>query len=588
MLAVGLCYGCVSQPVGPAMPNPRLLPIILAALACLVGGVASVTAETLPEPVTIPPGGANETATPAIEFYLARGEADACGPGCNEWIAAAGKIDGNAVLRLRTLLTKLGGRRPPIYFHSPGGSVVGSIELGRFIRAQKLTVSVAHTMPLHCDGEKAGEKACEAEKRSGVAIDAEFDPTSYMCNSACVYALAGGTVRLIAPWVKLGIHDVRVDPAINLQHTAAVDRLVKLTVYDRLRGYLREMGIDNALLTAAAATPFESIRLLQRDELVRFGIDRREFDETAWQFVGKPAPAITKRFFVRTDGDQPAYVDGLMNVDCGIGAAMRLVFARQHFASDPYFSGVPAASIGISVSGKEIGLFRAASPKFYLRAALLALNAFDAVGENATIKLPGTELGRGEGADVTLNMKGFSTAYAKLLKACPNARPNAQAAITAVPGAQTISPFMVFPSRSGPAPFAAAPSPAGTATASVFPDPSTVPDAAPIVESRDVFTGSEARIAAMNYLNADCSSGPVPVVRVATPPANGDVRLEKTTVSANHRATAALSHCNGKPVDAMGVFYTSKGEFTGVDTIILDVDFRHGAIVRYIFKINVR
>jgi hypothetical protein len=44
------------------------------------------------------------------------------------------------------------------------------------------------------------------------------------------------------------------------------------------------MGIDKELLTAAIAVPHESARFLERDELVHFGIDRREFGETAWRF----------------------------------------------------------------------------------------------------------------------------------------------------------------------------------------------------------------------------------------------------------------------------------------------------------------
>ena len=62
---------------------------------------------------------------PEIVFYVAKGDADACGHGCDQWIAADGKIDGGAPQRLRTLLAKIGKRRLPIFFHSPGGMVGG-------------------------------------------------------------------------------------------------------------------------------------------------------------------------------------------------------------------------------------------------------------------------------------------------------------------------------------------------------------------------------------------------------------------------------------------------------------------------------
>jgi hypothetical protein len=57
---------------------------------------------------------------PPIAFFVAKGEADICGPGCNEWIAADGTIDRDAGKRLRALLDKLGARKLPLYFHSAG------------------------------------------------------------------------------------------------------------------------------------------------------------------------------------------------------------------------------------------------------------------------------------------------------------------------------------------------------------------------------------------------------------------------------------------------------------------------------------
>ena len=156
-----------------------------------MGDAAAPMAQTSPEPAKAPPAGTNVAAMADIEFYLARGEADACGRDCNEWIAAEGKIDAGAASRLRRLLAKLGHRRPPIYFNSPGGSVTGSIELGRLIRGQKLEASVAHTIPLDCGRGKPLDQSCEAKKRSGQALESEFDPKFAMCNSGCVYALAG-------------------------------------------------------------------------------------------------------------------------------------------------------------------------------------------------------------------------------------------------------------------------------------------------------------------------------------------------------------------------------------------------------------
>ena len=45
------------------------------------------------------------------------------------------------------------------------------------------------------------------------------------------------------------------------------------------------MGIPKALFDASNAIPHESTRFLQRDELVRFGLDTRDFGETGWRFA---------------------------------------------------------------------------------------------------------------------------------------------------------------------------------------------------------------------------------------------------------------------------------------------------------------
>ena len=80
----------------------------------------------------------------------------------------------------------------------------------------------------------------------------------------------------------------------------------------RLSEYARDMGIDRALLPASSAVPYESVRFLERDELVRLGIDRRDFGETRWYFADKPLAAMSKRFFVRTGSvDQTHYRNGL-------------------------------------------------------------------------------------------------------------------------------------------------------------------------------------------------------------------------------------------------------------------------------------
>jgi len=107
-------------------------------------------------------------------------------------------------------------------------------------------------------------------------------------------------------------------------------------------------------------------------------------------------------------------------------------------------------------------------------------------------------------------------------------------------------------------------------------------------QKRSLFSGNESKIAAMNYVNRDCSSGPRPEVRIVTPPSNGTMRLEPIAHVLDRKKENSRSHCNDKTVDAVGVFYKSKPNYTGADKITLDVDFRHGRVNRYTYAIEVR
>jgi hypothetical protein len=406
-----LLFGLTPQ--NNVMSIPRPFPIILAVLVSAVAGATAVMAETSPEPAKVSPAAASVMTT-EIDFYLARGEADACGRGCNEWIAAEGKIDAGAASRLRRLMAKLGRRRPAIYLHSPGGSIAGALELGRLIHDQKLTVSVAHTVPRGCERDKTFEKSCEALKRSGQALESEFDQTVALCNSSCVYVLSGGVVRVVPPWVKLGIHDVGLDPD-KKPPPAALAEQVKKVAHAHIQDYLRDMGFDKGLFTAASAIPYTSHRFLERDEVVRFGIDRRDFGESVWRFVDKPKLEMDKRFFLRIDGDQVRYVDGLASLVCGAGTAVGVALTRLHVASGPSGSGL--RPVGINVNGQRIDLpNQIPSRDFDTRWASVPASTFDTIGD-ATIGVSGFGLDGSVGS-LALNTDGFSAAYAKLRKSC--------------------------------------------------------------------------------------------------------------------------------------------------------------------------
>jgi hypothetical protein len=383
---------------------------------------------------------------PDIVFYVAKGDANACGHGCDTWIAADGRIDFGAAERLRGLLAKLGNRRLPV-FHSPGGDVNSSLALGRLIRSQGLVAGVARTTPHGCDRKDLRGTACEDLKRSGAELMAEFDTDGTMCSSACVYALGGGTARLVPPWGKLGIHSfgstvasaTRVIPPWGPPAfqsippiakpraipSAALEARAEL-VNSRIEDFLREMGIDPALRAEAAKTPFESLRLLDRDELVRFRIDTRDFGETGWRFAEKPKPVMFKSFFARTDGEQIIHRNATLRMSCGAGQLIDVALVRELAPLEP------TRPAPLTVRGEDWTFDLttttsgySASPPFRFETTAtvqpagrvdLLRSAGDAGMIEIVPKFPGSSNRWPQG--ITLTMVGFSTAYAKLRKSC--------------------------------------------------------------------------------------------------------------------------------------------------------------------------
>jgi hypothetical protein len=251
---------------------------------------------------------------PPIVFYVAKGEPDACGAGCSEWIAAEGLIDPEAARRLRGVLDRLGQRKLPIYFHSPGGSVGAGVAIGRLMRERRMTAGVGRTIPSGCDPTKEHEAACDALKRTGRELLSELRTARTLCNSSCVYALIGAAAREVAAGARIGVHEIalgRYDehgmPAPMDRKNLSQEQLKELRAEEvRLARYIGEMGIDKALFEAAAQIGHERIRYLSLDEIARFGIDRREFQESRWMpDEAPPGPPAVIKFVVEAKGNEP-------------------------------------------------------------------------------------------------------------------------------------------------------------------------------------------------------------------------------------------------------------------------------------------
>ena len=288
-------------------------------------------------PPATEPAPAEPRLLPPIVFFVARGEPNACGVGCREWIAAEGTIDEGADDRLRALLRRLGGRKLPIFFHSPGGRAPAALAIGRMIRQRGLTAGLGWTVPAGCDPKQRNEPACNKLKRSGRDFVAVLDTGYTLCTSACVIAFVGGAVREVAAQGVLGVHSMsfalqHVDADGHVTRTPspmkpAVERKAFELWYGKIGAYLREMGISQDLLAAMRAVENERMRYLTRDEIAAFGIDRRQAIESLWWFVDRPSgPRAVK---VIEENRAGTFHKDFLSVTCRNASTLRLLYGRD-------------------------------------------------------------------------------------------------------------------------------------------------------------------------------------------------------------------------------------------------------------------
>jgi hypothetical protein len=75
------------------------------------------------------------------------------------------------------------------------------------------------------------------------------------------------------------------------------------------------------------------------------------------------------------------------------------------------------------------------------------------------------------------------------------------------------------------------------------------------------------------YINVqpDCSSGPLPTIRLSDPPANGRVVVKRAKIGATN-----YKQCLSLQVPGLVAFYRSRPGFSGPDTLSLEVKFPNG------------
>lgn len=172
-----------------------------------------------------------------------------CGRGNCSWIAADGEITRDTSTRLKTFIRTVGIEPEGqwLLINSPGGDLVGGLELGKTVRALKMNVRVGATKTFEAEGPGGAPKLYGFE--GGV------------CANACVFAMMGGLERELADeGSKVGVHQFapELDRATSERATTSTAQ----TIVAALHEFTIDMGVSANVIAIASATPPGSIKWL--------------------------------------------------------------------------------------------------------------------------------------------------------------------------------------------------------------------------------------------------------------------------------------------------------------------------------------
>lgn len=267
-----------------------------------------------------------------LTIYLAKGPANACGAGCDRWIAIEGEIDRQAAQRIRTFLFPLKDKQLPIYLHSPGGNVEQSYAIARFLRAHKAIARIGRTNVPACSAGTQVDAACLKIKAAKDEVEAELTTRNAMCVSACAYLFLGATDREVAPDSVVGVHNSKLMFVVHGHPPAQVIadfRRREMVSADRDRNlFLASMGISHELSDLIRSVKFESLHVLTRPELYRFGIDARPLPQTLWAVEKETRPYLRK-IAQQKKGDGSSFRMMEWRLFCETRDRGRLMFVRE-------------------------------------------------------------------------------------------------------------------------------------------------------------------------------------------------------------------------------------------------------------------
>jgi len=212
-----------------------------------------------------PPAAADSASAPMRFEWRHEGPAEACGSNCRVWISAVGYLTSDTAREFEAFAQKRDVRGAVLVLDSDGGSVLGTIALGRIIRRFEMITTVGKTTPL--------PPAAAGDRRARLAPDAT-------CESMCAFLLLAGSRRYVPPQAHVLVHQIWLGKkrknALDSSYTAEELNLVQRDI-GRLAQYTVEMGGGIELIeTALRVPPWEPLYALSSEEIRRMRLNTVE------------------------------------------------------------------------------------------------------------------------------------------------------------------------------------------------------------------------------------------------------------------------------------------------------------------------
>src|SRR5215218_4907181 len=101
--------------------------------------------------------------------------------------------------------------------------------------------------------------------------------------------------------------------------------------------------------------------------------------------------------------------------------------------------------------------------------------------------------------------------------------------------------------------------------------------------SADVVAGRPHRLGAYGNVQKDCTSGPLPTVRVVTPPKHGELNIRSGKLKAGR-----ISRCPKLEATAQGISYKASPTYKGADEVSYEVRSASGKVESHTVGITVK